>query len=58
MVHVEVGEEEVDAAVVGRYGAAQPADAGAGVEHDDRAVAQRHLHARRVAAVARRTITG
>ena len=53
MVHVQMGEEHVDPGEIRRQLGAEPADAGAGVEHQHRAVVAAHLDARGVAAVVR-----
>ena len=52
VVEVEVGQEDVDAVRLGREREAEAADAGACVEHHERAVGQRDRHARGVAPVA------
>ena len=51
VVHVEMGEQDVDRLVSAGIGA-EPADARAGVEHQQRAVIASHLDCRGIAAVA------
>ena len=55
MIEVEVREQEMEAAGTARHElATEVADSGACVEHEHRAVVERELQARRVAAVADR----
>src|SRR5262245_63740806 len=58
VVHVKMGQEQVDTADRGRERATERTDAGARVQDDHGAVVTAHLDAGRVAAVARRVRSG
>jgi hypothetical protein len=52
MVHVKMGQQDVDPRQIRRQLSAEPANAGAGIQHQHGAVSGAHLDARGIAAVA------